>query len=400
MNDLVVRRIGRLLTMAGTGVGALEDAAVVVRGGAIEWVGSDRDLPTGLGSVAELDAGGACVTPGFVDPHTHLIWAGSRREDFVDRLCGMSYAEIAALGGGIHSTVRATRAASYDDLVAAALSRVESASRNGTTTLEIKTGYGLNPRDESRLLDVAGAVRGLRPEAIEVTYLGAHAVPRDSGRTPYINEVLAELPNARARNAQWCDVFCDVGAFSVDESRRILTAAREVGLGLRIHAEQIERTGAAELAAEMGCASADHLDHVDAAGAVAMATAGVVGVLLPACALTLGHGNWAAARTLQEAGVTIALGTDCNPGTSWCESMPYVIQLAVLAYRMPVEDALRAATINAAAALRRDDVGRVAVGQRGDLAVLAADHEADLVAHLGTTPVSATVTAGTAVVWP
>jgi imidazolonepropionase len=161
-----------------------------------------------------------------------------------------------------------------------------------------------------------------------------------------------------------------------------------------MHAEQIERTGAAELAAELGCASADHLDHVDAAGARALAAAGVVGVLLPAATLTLGHGNWGAARVLAEAGATIALGTDCNPGTSWCESMPYVIQLACLAYRMPVEAAFRAATVNSAAALRRDDVGRIAVGMRGDMAVLAADHEADLVAHLGATPVSATVTAG------
>lgn len=394
MTDLVVRGIGRLLTMAGSGVGLIEDAAVVVTDGRVAWTGLERDLPAGLADRPELDAGGACVTPGFVDPHTHLIWAGSRRGDFVDRLEGKSYAEIAALGGGIHSTVQATRQASYADLYAAAVARIEAASRSGTTTLEIKSGYGLSPLDESRLLDVADDLRRTRPEVIETTYLGAHAVPLDSGRTPYVNEIVDELPNAWMHNARWCDVFCDVGAFTLDETRRILTAARAAGLGLRMHAEQIERTGAAELAAELGCASADHLDHVDDAGARAMAAAGVVGVLLPAATLTLGHGNWDAARVLTEAGATIALGTDCNPGTSWCESMPYVIQLACLAYRMPVEAAFRAATVNAAAALRREDVGRIAVGVRGDLAVLNADHEADLVAHVGADPVRVTVTAG------
>lgn len=394
MSDLVVRRIGRLLTMAGDGVGAIESAAVVVTAGRVAWVGADRDLPGGYGEVGELDAAGACVTPGFVDPHTHLVWAGSRRDDFVDGLAGESYPAIAGRGGGIQSTVRATRAASYGELLSAAVERVESAARTGTTTLEIKSGYGLTPGDECRLLDVADDVRGRRGEVIESTYLGAHAVPPDMGRAAYVDEVLATLPVARAHHAKWCDVFCDRGAFTVDEARRILTAARSVGLGLRLHAEQIEHTGAAELAAELRCASADHLDHVDPAGARALAAAGVVGVLLPACTLTMGHGDWSAARTLREAGASIALGTDCNPGTSWCESMPYVIQLACLGYRMTVEEAFRGATINAAAALQRDDIGRVAIGARGDFAVLAAAHEADLVAHLGASPVTATVTAG------
>ncbi|MEO6715298.1 MAG: imidazolonepropionase [Mycobacteriales bacterium] len=394
MTDLLVRGIGRLLTMQGSGVGVVEDAAVVVTDGLVSWVGHSPDLPAGLGDRPELDAGGACVTPGFVDPHTHLIWAGSRRDDFVDRLDGTSYAEVAARGGGIHSTVQQTRAASYAELYDAAAARIYAAARTGTTTLEIKTGYGLSPDDECRLLDVADDLRRHCPEAIETTYLGAHAVPPDSGRTPYVNEIIGELPNAWMHNAGWCDVFCDAGAFTLDEARRILTAAREAGLGLRLHAEQIERTGAAELAAELGCASADHLDHVDTAGARAMAAAGVVGVLLPASTLTLGHGNWDAWRTLDGAGVTVALGTDCNPGTSWCESMPYVMALACLSYRMPVEAAFRAATVNAAAALRRTDVGRVVVGARGDLAILNADHEADLLAHLGAVPVAATVTAG------
>jgi imidazolonepropionase len=189
-------------------------------------------------------------------------------------------------------------------------------------------------------------------------------------------------------------VFCDEGAFTVDEARRVLSAARDAGLGTRIHADQLASIGACDVAAETGCASADHLDHLTPAGAAALARAGVVGVLLPACALTMRHGRWDSARLLREAGATIALGTDCNPGTSWCESMPYVIQLGCLAYGLSVREAFLAATRGGAAALRRDDVGHLDVGARGDLAVLEAEHEADLVAHLGARPVRATVVGG------
>ncbi len=387
MSDLVVRRIGRLLTMTGRGV--LADAAVVVRGGRIAWAGPDAELPAG--GAPELDAGGACVTPGFVDPHTHLVWAGSRRADFVDRLAGASYADLLARGGGIHSTVAATRAATDAELARLAGERVAAMRAHGTTCVEVKSGYALSPEGELRLLDVAGAVAGAR---VETTYLGAHAAPPDRERSAYVDEVVASLPAAKEHGARWCDVFCDEGAFTVGEARRILSSARDAGLGLRLHAEQLAPTGAAVLAAELGCASADHLDHVDAAGAAALAGAGVVAVLLPACVLTMRHGRWGAAPVLRDAGATIALGTDCNPGTSWCESMPYVIQLACLAYGLSVEEAFRGATVHAAQALRRDDVGVVEVGAWGDLAILNADHEADLVAHLGARPVTATVLGG------
>ncbi len=376
--DLVVRRIGRLLPMSGD---LVEDAALVVRDGDVTWLGPDAALPAGLPEAPELDAGGACVVPGFVDPHTHLVWAGSRRDDFVGRLAGEPYTP-----GGIHSTVRQTRAATDTDLAALVAGRVAAMWANGTTTVEVKSGYGLTPADERRLLDVAAAV------TTEVTYLGAHAVPPDRDRDDYVAEVIATLPDVRAR---WCDVFCDDGACTVDAARRSLTAARAAGLGLRIHAEQLARTGAAELAAELGCASADHLDYLDAAGAAALAGAGVVGVLLPACALTMRHGRWDAARVLRDAGATIALGTDCNPGTSWCESMPYAVQLGCLGYGLSVAEAFRAATAGAARALRRTDVGHLGVGARGDLAVLDADHEADVVAHLGARAVRRTVIGGT-----
>lgn len=380
--DLVVRGIGRLLPMSSP---VVERAAVVIRDGRVAWTGPEPGLPA-LPGMPELDAGGACVVPGFVDPHTHLVWAGSRRADFAGRLAGVPYTP-----GGIHSTVAATRAASDADLAALVAGRVAAMRANGTTTVEVKTGYGLTPADELRLLGVATAVEGVR---VEATYLGAHAVPPDADRAAYVAEVVATLPAATANGARWCDVFCDEGAFTVEEARAILNAARDAGLGTRLHADQLAPIGASALAAECGCASADHLDHVTPDGAAALAAAGVVGVLLPACALTMRHGRWDAARTLRDAGVTIALGTDCNPGTAWCESMPYAIQLGCLAYGLSVDEAFRAATIDAAKALRRNDVGHLGTGAYGDLAVLAADHEADLVAHLGVPSVTTTVLGG------
>jgi imidazolonepropionase len=388
LTDLLVRGIGRLLPMTSP---VVTGAAVLVRDGRVAWLGPASDLPAGP-EVPELDAGGACVVPGFVDAHTHLVWAGSRRQDFEERLAGVPYAAILERGGGIHSTVAATRAASFESLVAATEARARAMLAYGTTTAEVKTGYGLTPEDELRLLDVIAALDV--PLRVEATYLGAHAVPPGADRGAYVREVVSTLPAARDRGARWCDVFCDRGAFTVPEAREVLSAAREAGLGTRLHADQLASIGAAELAGECGCASADHLDHLSPAGAASLAAAGVVGVLLPACTLTLRTGRWDAARHLREAGATIALGTDCNPGTSWCESMPYVIQLAGLAYGLSVEEAFRAATLGSAAALRRTDVGRVEVGAWGDLAVLDADHEADLVAHLGAAPVNRVIVGG------
>src|SRR3954468_14873774 len=241
MTNLIVRNIGRLTTWHQP---VLTDAAVVIQDGVVSWTGSSRDLPGTPVDAPELDAAGAAVLPGFVDCHTHAVWAGSRRDDFVGRLAGAGYRP-----GGIATTVAATRAASYDDLVALAQHRIDTAVAAGTTTIEVKSGYGLTVDDELRLLDVAAALQGPR---IAATYLGAHVVPPDRNRDDYVNEVVQTLPDARSRGAEWCDVFCDDGAFTVDEARLILTAARDAGFGLRVHAEQLARTGAAELAAEMG----------------------------------------------------------------------------------------------------------------------------------------------------
>ena len=386
--NLTVRGIGRLLTMTGDPVAA---AAVVVRDGRVAWVGPDADLPAGAPE-EQLDAAGSCVVPGFVDAHTHLLWAGVRRGEFVARLAGTAYD-----GGGIRTTVAATAQASDEELLALAAGRAAAAVSHGTTTMEVKTGYGLTPDAELRLLRLVGELAGRTPLRLEATYLGAHVVPAGRDRDDYVAEVLATLPAAAAGGARWCDVFCDEGVFTVEEARRILTAARAEGLGLRLHAEEIARTGAAGLAAELGCASADHLEHVSPEDARAMAAAGVVGVLLPTVTLSLRSQAWGHAAVLREAGVELALATDCNPGTSWCESMPYAIQLACLAMGLSVDEAFRAATVGAARSLRRDDVGHLGVGAHGDLAVLAAEHEADVVAHLGGRPVTRTVVGGTVV---
>ncbi len=383
--DLTVRRAGRLLTMSGD---PIADAAVVVRDGRVAWTGPDRDLPAGAPD-RELDAGGACVLPGFVDAHTHLLFAGVRREEFVARLAGTSYD-----GGGIRTTVAATAAASDQELLDLAAARAGAALAHGTTTMEVKSGYGLTVESELRLLRLARELADRTPVRLEATYLGAHVVPAGRDRGDYVEEVVATLPAAVAAGARWADVFCDEGVFTVAEARRILTAARDHGLGLRLHAEEIARTGAAGLAAELGCASADHLEHVSAEDARAMAAAGVVGVLLPTVTLSLRSGAWGHPGVLREAGVELALATDCNPGTSWCESMPYAVQLACLAMGLPVAEAFRAATRGAAHSLRRADVGHLGVGAHGDLVVLDAEHEADVVAHLGGRPVTATVVGG------
>jgi imidazolonepropionase len=384
--DLAVRRIGRLVTQAGPPVLA---AAVLIRAGRVAWTGPDRELPAGP-DLPELDAAGGCVLPGFVDAHTHLMWAGSRRDEWTARLAGERYD-----GGGIATTVAATTAAPDDALLAAAHARVAAMIANGSTTVEVKTGYGLAPDVELRLLRLIGELAGGTPARIEPTFL-AHVVPAGADRAAHVAALAGALPAAAAGGARWLDVFCDRGAFDLTETATLLAAARAAGLGTRLHAEQLARTGAAALAAEHGCASADHLDLVDEPGARALAAAGVTAVLLPTATMSTRGRHWDTAAVLRDAGVRLALGTDCNPGTSWCESMPYAIQLGCLLLGLPVADAVAAATRGGAAALRRDDVGHLGRGAHGDLVLLAAEHETDLVAHLGAPPAVRTVIGGVA----
>ena len=371
----------------------LADAALVIRDGRVAWFGEDRSLPTDLDELPSFDAEGAAALPGFVDCHTHLVWAGNRREDFVGRLSGASYSPA-----GIASTVAATRAASYDTLLSVASDRLRTMTRHGATTVEVKSGYGLTAHDEMRILDVAADLSSAGPARVVTTYLGAHVVPPDRDRDDYVDEVVAGVTGAKLHGAAWCDVFCDQGAFTVDETRRILTTAKTQGLGIRMHAEQLAHTGAAQLAAQLGCASADHLDKVTDDDARALAAADVVAVVVPVASLYTRSGEWAHGRRLLDAGCTLAIATDCNPGTSWCDSMPYAMQVAALGMGLPVDVVLRAGTLGGAQALRLDDVGHLDVGARGDVALVTSDHEADVVAHVGSNPIKQIVVGGTLLV--
>ncbi len=372
--DLLVTGIGELATNAPRSpdlVGVVHEAAVAVRAGRVAWAGTAGDLPAEHAGLPRFDVGGRAVVPGFVDAHTHLVFAGDRSDEFCRRLRGEAYEEILASGGGIHSTVAATREASFDDLVAAAAERAWRLLRQGTTTVEVKSGYGLDTATEVKILEVARAVGERVPVDVVPTFLGAHVPARGMAREDYLDLVTGEMLAACAPLARYCDVFCDRGAFSVDESRRVLRAGREKGLRPRIHAEQLARTGGAWLAAEVGAASADHLDHATAEDAAALRQAAVVAVLLPAASFSM-RAPQAPARMLWDAGVTVALATDCNPGTSYVESMPFVVALACLEMGLTPEEALWAATRGGALALDEPDKGWVIEGAVADLAVLDA----------------------------
>jgi imidazolonepropionase len=383
--SLVVRNIGRLVTnrpeLGEGSAGTLRDVDLVVEDGVVAFIGA-----AGSASAADtmLDAAGRCVVPGFVDSHTHLVFAGDRVEEFAARMAGTRYD-----AGGIATTVAATRAAPEARLKATAARLAEEAQAQGTTTLETKSGYGLNVLDEARCLDVAETV------AEEVTYLGAHVVPQEyRGREQdYVALVTGPMLAACAPKARWCDVFCEKGAFDVDAAREDLQAGRAHGLGLRVHANQLSHGGGVRLAVEMGAASADHCTHLDEADIDALAGSHTVATLLPGAEFST-RSTYPDARRLLEAGVTVALATDCNPGTSYTTSMPFVIALAVREMHMTPEEALFAATSGGAQALRRDDLGALAPGSRGDLVVLDAPTAAHLAYRPGVDLVAIVVRAG------
>jgi imidazolonepropionase len=323
------------------------------------------------------------VIPGFVDAHTHLVFAGDRADEFARRLEGESYEQVLAAGGGIHRTVADTRAAPFEDLVAGAVGRARRMLAGGTTTVEIKSGYGLEAAAEVRMLRAARAVAESVPIDVVATFLGAHVVDRGAGRGEYLDRVIEEMLPACAPFADGCDVFCDRGAFTPAEARRVLAAGRDHGLTPRIHAEQLAHTGGAALAAEIGAASADHLEYATAGDAAALREAGVVAVLAPAVSWSMGSAP-APARMLWDAGVTVALATDCNPGTGYVESMPLVVALGCLELGLAPSEAVWAATRGGALALRLPDRGWLAEGAAGDLVVLDAPSETHLPYRPGT----------------
>jgi imidazolonepropionase len=318
-----------------------------------------------------IDAGGRVVMPGFVDAHTHPVFAGNRANEFEQRIAGASYAEIAAAGGGIRSTVRATRAASEDDLAGATARYVRWFLESGTTTIEAKSGYGLTLEAESKMLRV---IRGIRPLRCVPTFLGAHEIPDEyRGRSHEYGRLVVEemLPAiARTKLAEYCDVFCEPGIFSVEESRRVLSAARSLGLGARIHADQLSNSGGAALAAELGAATADHLEHTDMLGILALKAAGVQPVLVPGSVYALGSARYPAARAMIDEGLAVVLATDFNPGSSPTPSMPMILSLACTQMRMTPAEAVTAVTINAAFSLGRGGkVGSLEAGKLADFVV-------------------------------
>jgi imidazolonepropionase len=360
----LITNIGSLVTNASGrpgDAGIVNGAAVAIRDGVVVWVGAADAVPPEHRGAEELDVDGRAALPGFVDAHTHLVFAGDRSDEFTRRLAGDRYEDILAAGGGIHATVTATRAAPFDDLVDGAIARLGRMLASGTTTVEAKSGYGLTVADEVRILEATAAAGNRSPVDVVPTFLGAHIPDRGVPAADYVDLVIEEMLPACAPLARFCDVFCDEAAFGVDDSRRVLEAGAAHGLGLRVHADQLGRSGGAALAAEMGAASADHLDHATPEDAAKLAATGVVAVLLPAASFSM-RSQQAPGRMLWDAGVTIALATDCNPGTSNVESMGFVVAVACLDMGLSPDEAVWAATRGSARSL---GLGRPGVDRRG-----------------------------------
>ncbi len=369
--------------------------SVIIDGERITWVGPENDRPRTPGAT-EVDCRGKAVLPAFVDSHTHLVWGGDRKDELELRLGGADYEQIFASGGGILSSVRQTRSIDDDELLAQSRVRLERMRRSGATSFEVKSGYGLDLETELRQLRVARRLAEETGARIRTTCLAAHALPaelRDSpaGRVEFVRRVCDEiLPAVAAAGlADYCDVFCDRGAFTPDETRRILLAARALGIAPRLHANEFGHTGGALLAAELGALSADHLLHLDDAERAALREAGVVATLLPGTSLVLGK-PFADGRALVSAGVPVAVATDCNPGSCALESLALVLGLACYGCRLSPAEALCGATHNAAVSLGlAGEVGRIEAGMSADLLVLATADYRDLVYHAGSPLISA-----------
>lgn len=368
-------------------LGRVERGALAAREGRVVWVGPEAELESHvrpLPGARRLDAGGGAVLPGFVDAHTHLCFAGTRDDEIARRLAGATYAQIAAEGGGIVRTVSATRAASEDELVAGLLQRLDEALCCGTTTLEVKSGYGLETAAELRSLQAIRAAAARHPATIVPTFLGAHEVPVEhrAERARYLDLLESEmLPEvARQGLAVFCDVFCEQGVFTVEESRRLLTQARELGLSLRLHADELCWTGGAELAAELRARSADHLIFVSGAGMQGLADSGCTATLLPAAAFYLRLPRYAPVRALIDAGAPLALASDANPGGGLSPSIPFALTVACFAMGLSLEEAVSAATIGGAWSLGLEgELGSLEPGKRADLLVLRGARLLDLV---------------------
>ena len=381
MSTLALLQAGQLVTLGGPAprrgrdlreLRIVEDGAMLIRDGVIAAIGHTAEINEQAAGARIIDAGGRVVLPGFVDAHTHPVFAGTRAAEFELRAGGATYEEIAARGGGVQSTVRSTRAADEEQLFNDALRRVEWFLQCGTTTIEAKSGYGLDVADEIKLLRVIHRLNGETPLELVPTFLGAHAVPPDMSRADYIRLVIEEmLPQVTTEHlAENCDIFVERGYFEPDDARRILTAAKQHGLKLRMHVDQLTDSGGAALAAELGATTADHLEQSGPEGIAALAAASVQPVLLPASVHALGKIRYPRAREMIESGLPVVLATDFNPGSSPTPCVPMVISLAVTHMGMTFAEAISAATINAACSLgRAETIGSLEPGKLANFAV-------------------------------
>ncbi|MGZ5215075.1 MAG: imidazolonepropionase [Caldimonas sp.] len=392
-------RNARIASLAGEASwGWIENGALIVDGETLQWVGAEAELPKGTAVDEERVLGGALVTPGLVDCHTHLVYGGERAREFELRLEGASYEDIARAGGGIRSTVAATRAASDDALFASTRTRALALMAEGVTTLEIKSGYGLSAAHEARCLRVARRLGRELPLTVRTTCLSAHALPPEfEGRADaYIDAVCAWLPALRGEGlVDAVDAFCERIAFTPTQTRRVFEAAHALGLPVKLHAEQLSDMGGAALAAEFGALSCDHLEHLGGDGVQAMARAGSVAVLLPGAFYFLREKQLPPIAALRAAGVPIAIATDHNPGSSPTLSPLLMLSMACTLFRLTPEEALRGMTTNAARALGLGDRGALVAGQRADFAVWNVAHPNELAYWFGHNPCATTVVAGT-----
>ncbi len=392
MTEKSVLHVARMATMAGNSApyGLIDDAALVIYDGLIAWAGSRAGLPAAYADCPSQDLGNRLLTPAPIDAHTHVVYGGDRASEFEMRLNGASYEQVARAGGGILSTVTATRAASEEELLQAALPRVDALLAEGTSCIEVKSGYGLDTETELRMLRAARRIAMVRPVRVRTSFLGAHAIPPEfSGQADaYIDDIC--IPTLQAAHdaglVDAVDGFCEGIAFDTRQIARVFDAACELGIPVKLHAEQLSNLGGARLAASYGALSADHIEYLDANGARAMAGAGTVAVLLPGAFYTLRETQMPPVDDLRKQGVSIALATDCNPGSSPLTSLLLTMNMGCTLFRLTPEEALAGVTRNAARALGLDDTGVIAPGKRADLAVWDVAHPAELAYRLGFNP--------------
>ncbi len=394
--DLIIKNAQELLTLSSSfkdesGLGVVRGGAVAVKGAKIFWVGKTEEIdkkfvlnPAGR----EIDAAGKTVMPGLIDGHTHLVFAGTRENEFEQRIRGLTYLAIAEKGGGILSTVEATRKASFDELFSLGRKRLGRILSKGVTTIEAKSGYGLSLKDELKILQVIKALQEDHSVEIVPTFLGAHTIPKEfrDARSQYIDIILEEMiPGiAQERLAEFCDVFCEEKAFTLDESKRILDRGKRYGLKPKIHADQLSPGGGAELAAEIGALSADHLEYISHEGIERMAEQGITAVLLPGASFFLSMKKYPPAREMIDKGVNVSLATDLNPGSSMTESLPLIMTMGCILFKMSPNEVIQATTIHAAKSMGRGEViGSLEVGKQADILLLDIPNYRYLPYHFG-----------------